>query len=200
MKLTFTLDDVLRDKTGQIGKAYKRYINPEIELESLEFNTNCYQEIFKFDSKQEYQKFLYEEYVFEIFAEANACKKQLDKKLNLWLIEQDHSDLPEKLDVALSNPFEFNASIGYTYFFISKMATRIRNAFFPSDSMEIWDRSDVVVTAEPKLLNSKPEGKIAIKIETSYNQQSPADYTYPGLEEFLSDKEIITKLMETYKG
>ena len=199
MRLCITLDDVLRDKTVQIGKMYQKYINPDIDLEALDLSTNDFQNIFKFSSKKEYNKFLYEDYVFEIFAEANACEKTLDKQLNLWLLEQENNEKKKKkLQVILSNPMEHNASIGFTYFFLSKMATRIREVFFPTDSQEIWNRCDVLVTAEPKLLANKPEGKTVIKIENDYNKEYEADFTYDSLSEFLRDKEIINTLDKKY--
>ena len=200
MRLTFTIDDVLRNKTVQFGKIYKKYIDPDIDLESLDFSTNDYERIFNFESRKEYEKFLYEDFVFEIFAEASACEKTLDKKLNLWLIEQENNDdLEDELKVAITNPMEFNASIGYTYFFLSKMATRVREIFLPADSSEIWERSDVLVTADPKLLQNKPEGKTVIKIENDYNKNLEADYTFSSLSDFLLDKEIIVNLTKKYK-
>lgn len=200
MRLTFTIDDVLRNKTVQFGKIYKKYIDPDIDLESLDFSTNDYERIFNFESRKEYEKFLYEDFVFEIFAEASTCEKTLDKKLNLWLIEQENNDdLEDELKVAITNPMEFNASIGYTYFFLSKMATRVREIFLPADSSEIWERSDVLVTADPKLLQNKPEGKTVIKIENDYNKNLEADYTFSSLSDFLLDKEIIVNLTKKYK-
>ena len=199
MKLCLTLDDVLRNKTVQLGKIYKKYIKPSIDLETLDFSTNNYEDIFEFKSKKEFNKFLYEDYVFEVFGEATACEKTLDKKLNLWLLEQENNDdLQHKLEVSLSNPKEFNASIGCTCFFLSKMATRIRDIFFPADSSEIWNRCDVLITADPGLLNNKPEGKTSIKIENDYNKDCEADYTYNSLAEFLQDKEIIITLDKKY--
>jgi len=199
MKLCFTLDDVLRNKTAQIGKIYKKYINPDINLESLDFSTNDYQSIFGFKSKKDFNQFLYEDYGFEIFSEAIACEKTLDKKLNIWLLEQENNDdLENKLEVSISNPKEFNASIGYTFFFLSKMATRIRDVFFPVDSLDIWNRCDVLVTADPYLLNNKPENKTSVKIEKDYNKECESDYKYSSLSKFLEDKEIIITLDKKY--
>ena len=78
------------------------------------------------------------------------------------------------------------------------MATRIRNIFFPADSSEIWDRCDVLITADPNLLNNKPEGKTSIRIENDYNKDCEADYSYSSLSEFLLDKEIILTLDKKY--
>jgi len=194
MKIAFTLDDVLRDKTKQILKIYKKYVDPSFNTEEVDLSTNNFQEILGFETKQDYQQFLYEDYVFEIFAEAEAVEKMLDKKFNLWLLSLAEED--ELVDVILTNPFEFNASIGFTHFFLSKMATRVRETYFPLDSSTIWDRCDVLVTAEPKLIKEKPEGKKVVKIETSYNKDLEADLTYQSLSELIEDKEIITKLTE----
>ena len=49
MKLCLTLDDVLRNKTVQLGKIYKKYIKPTIDLETLDFSTNNYEDIFEFE-------------------------------------------------------------------------------------------------------------------------------------------------------
>ena len=194
MKIAFSLDDVIRNKTKQILKIYNKYVDPDFDTEAVELTTNNYQDILGFESKQEYQKFLYDDYVFEIFAEADPVEKMLDKKLNLWLLSLADEEVDEPIDVILTNPFEFNASIGFTHFFLSKIATRIRETFFPLDSSTIWDRCDVLVTAEPKLIKEKPEGKIVIKIETDYNKDLDADYTYKSLSDMLEDGELITKL------
>ena len=196
MKIAITLDDVIRNKSKQILKIYQKYVNPDFDVDAVELTTNNFQEILGFETKQEYQKFLYEDYVFEIFAEAEAVEKMLDKKLNLWLLSLGDEEVDEPIEVILTNPFEFNASIGFTHFFLSKMATRVRETFFPLDSSTTWDRCDVLITAEPKLIKEKPEGKVVIKIETDYNKDLDADYTYKSLSDFIEDGEIISKLAE----
>ena len=197
MKIALTLDDVLRNKRQQIFKIYQKYIDSSFNPKEHDLTTNNYQEILGFETKEEYQRFLYEDYVFEIFAEADAVEKMLDKKFNLWTLSVgDQDDLDEPIDFIITNPFEFNASIGFTHFFLSKMATRVRETYFPLDSSTIWDRCDVLITAEPKLIKERPEGKKVIKIETDYNKDLAADLTYKSLSELIEDKEIIKKLTE----
>lgn len=196
MKIAITLDDVIRNKTKQILKIYKKYINPDFDTDAVVLSTNSFQQILNFGSKQEYQKFLYEDYVFEIFGEADPVEKMLDKKLNLWLLSLAEEEVDEPVEVILTNPFEFNASIGFTHFFLSKIATRIRETYFPLDSSTIWDRCDVLITAEPKLIKEKPDGKVVIKIETDYNKDLDADYTYKSLSDLIDDNELISKLYE----
>ena len=199
MRLTFTLDDVIRAKSMQFGKMYQKYIDPNIDLPSLDFSSGNLQEIFGFKNKKSFEKFLYEDYPFEVFAEATTCEKQVDKKLNLWLLNLENDEVADELDikVALSNTNEFNASIGYSYFFVSKIATRIREVFFPSDYLEIWKKTDILVTADPKLLNTpKSQRGISVKIEADYNKDCECDLSYNSLMELLEDEEFFVKIKE----
>ncbi len=197
MKICFTIDDVIRAKTLQIGKIYKKYIDPKIDLNAIEFDTNDYKEIFGFDDENEWNKFLYEDYTYEIFARAPVKEKGVDKELNLWLLNLN-DEYGEDIDVMIANPYEFNISIGLTYFFMAAIASRIREAFFPFDSMQIWDRCDILVTSDPSLIENKPEGKICIKIEMPYNKDIESDYSYKTLGDFLKDKETFEKLTDKY--
>lgn len=204
MKITFTLDDVIRAKTIQFGKIYRKYINTDIDLSSLDFTSGDFEKIFNFKSKKEFEKFLYEDYAFEIFGEATTCDKQLDKKLNLWLLSiQDNDEIDDlNPEFAISNPYEFNNTIGYSYFFVSKIATRIRDVFFPSNSNDIWSRSNVVITADKTLLNNENIYKkscISVKIETDYNKDCSADLTYHSLFELLEDENFFDKILEIKK-
>lgn len=195
MRICITLDDVLRAKTYQFGKMYKKYVDPNINLEELDMSSGDLQKIFAFEDKKAYERFLYEDYAFQIFGEAPECDKMLSKTLNLWQLKvDDDDDLKEPIELILSNTREFNQSIGFTHFFLSKIATRIRKTFFPKDYAEIWNICDVVITADKKVLESKPEGKKAIKIITDYNKDCPSDYQYNSMLEFLNDKEIVKKL------
>lgn len=194
MKICFTLDDVIRAKTVQIGKIYKRNINGGIDLDALDFSTNDYQEIFSFKTKADWQKFLYSDYAYEIFGEAPVTTKGVDKEFNLWLIGLQ--DIDEEIEVSLANPFEFNASIGFTCFFLSKIASRVRELYFPVDSSEIWDKCDVLVTADPKLIEEKPEGKICVKINMPYNKDLEADYSFDSLSDALKENNMLKKLID----
>ena len=83
---------------------------------------------------------------------------------------------------------EYGTSIGNTYFFISKLGTKIREVFLPIDSLDIWNKCDVLITANPKLLNNKPNNKISIKINTEYNKDCESNYSFNSLESFLNNE------------
>lgn len=188
MRICITLDDVIRAKTLQFGKIYKKYIDPEIDLDSLDLSSGDLQEIFGFESKENFNDFLYKDYAFEIFAEATTTDKMVDKKLNLWHLSLE--DREEDVELIIANPREFNFSIGYTCFFLSKIAPHTREIYFPKNTLDIWDKCDVLITADKALLENKPEGKTSIKIEMPYNEGINANFTYSSLMEMLNDKEL----------
>ena len=71
----------------------------------------------------------------------------------------------------------------------------IPEIYFPKNSADIWEKCDVLVTADPKLLSEKPEGKKTVKIEMPYNEGIEADFTYSGLDKFIEEgNDIIEKL------
>jgi hypothetical protein len=67
-------------------------------------------------------------------------------------------------------------------FFLSKTGCKIENIRFVTDYAKKWDGIDVLITANPKALESKPEGKISIKVNASYNKKNvSADYEIDSL-------------------
>lgn len=197
MRICITLDDVIRAKTAQVCKMYQKYIDPSINLDELDLSNLNLGEVLGFESDFEYKDFLYNTYSYEVFAEASTTEKMVDKTLNLWHKNLSNNDeLDEPVELMLANPFEFNNSIGYTYFFLSKIATRVRDIYLPIDSSTIWDKCDVLITATPNLIENKPDGKTVIKIKMPYNEDIKSDYTYDKLSDFLKDNEIIEKLLK----
>ena len=193
MRVCITLDDVLRAKSKQFGKIYKKAFDVDDEfLSSRDFSTNDLCKVFEFPSREKYQEFLYKDYPFEIFAEAPVTERMLDKYFNLWTLkmEEEHEDI----QFVIANPFEFNASIGYTCFFLSQIATRIREFYFPKNSADIWKKCDVLITADPKLIKEKPQDKVVIKIDAPYNKDAEADFTYENLTSLINDNKFLEKI------
>lgn len=75
----------------------------------------------------------------------------------------------------------------------------MREYHFPVDSKTIWDKCDVLITADPFLLENKPEGKITVKIETSYNKNCSADYTYDKCISLIKDNNFLSKIHGDYE-
>lgn len=194
MKIAIDLNDVVRDFSNNFVRYYIEGYDHEFDLSDFEFYTNEYQLILPFKSDRAYHNFLYNDFVFELYGKCGVCSRGLEAELNDWTEKTlKDIDTDEPIEIMFVSPLEYGLSIGNTYFFLSKLGTKIREAYFPTDSITIWDKCDILITANPILLENKPEGKKSIKINTEYNKESEADFSYNSLSTFLK-KENTEKL------
>ena len=88
---------------------------------------------------------------------------------------------------------EISKSKPATLFFLSKFGCLIENIKFYSNSTldNMWDTIDVLLTANPNILNKVPEHKTTIQYLTDYNRSIECDYKIEKLGDF---DELIKKL------
>jgi hypothetical protein len=82
-------------------------------------------------------------------------------------------------------------------FFLSKLSAKVNNITFVRDYQQKWEHVDVLITADPSSLDSKPNGKISIKVINHYNKDSESDYTVIDLKELVDDKKLLEKILGT---
>lgn len=196
MKIAIDLNDVIRDYTDNFIKIYITQHNHEYDLENLDLWTNDMQSVLPFKSDRAYQTFVYIDYAFELFGKCDVCTRKLATELKTWVNSLKELDTTEPVEVMIVSPMEYGESIGYSYFFVSKLGSDIREVYFPSDSSTIWDKCDVLITANPNLLNNKPEGKKTIKISKDYNKDCSGDMEFKTLSAFITDENNTEKLLE----
>lgn len=197
MKIAIDLNDVVRAYSKTFAKYYKKSIDSAINLDEIELNSNDLNEVFQFNTKNDYYKFLYEDYSFEIFGAAPPIDKNLPSDINWWITNiVENIDIDEKIDFMVVSTMELGLTIQSTYFFLSKIGCRIREVFLPKDSIDIWDKCDILITANPNLLDNKPENKKSIKINMPYNKESNSTLSFDSLEEFISDENNILNLIK----
>lgn len=197
MKIAIDINDVVRDYSNNFVRYYIEGYNREFDLSNFEFWTNDMQALFPFNSKNSYFNFVYNDYAFELYGKCPTATRNLSSELNDFTEKTlKDLDVDEEIELMFVSPFEYGQSIGNTYFFLSKLGTKVREVYFPQDSSTIWDKCDVLITANPTLLDTKPEGKVSIKIKAEYNEDSDADYTFKDLSSFISDEKNITKLID----
>ena len=204
MKIAIDLNDVVRDFSNNFVRYYIEGYDHKYDLSDFEFWSNDLSAVFPFKSKQSYYNFVYNDYAFELYGKCDVCTRKLETELNDWTEKTlKDIDVDESIEVIFVSPKEYGLSIGNTYFFLSKIGTKVREVYFPTDSITVWDKCDVLITANPELLETKPEGKVSIKIKTEYNQESSADYAFKDLSAFLTNNEItenlINEFIEKYK-
>jgi hypothetical protein len=195
MKIAVDLNDVLRDYTANFGEYFKKGYDQDINLDELEITTNDLSQVFPFKSRYDYEHFVYEDFAWELFAKCPSCDRGLGAAFSNWITKTiTNIDVNEEIEVVIVSPMEYGITIPATYWFISKLGCRAREIYLPTDSTTIWDKCDVLITANPNLLELKPEGKKTVKIKADYNADCPADFEYNNMLEFLSEDGNTEKL------
>jgi hypothetical protein len=192
MKIGIDLNDVYRAFTSQFAMYYKKIVDRSFDIDNVEIWTNDLKQIFPFESTDQYLDFLYNDCPVEIFGSAQTMERNLASRFVNWVKEL--GDLDEIPEVCIVSTKEYDKSIGASLFFIGKYAIPIREIHMLMGEDLVWDKCDILVTANPLLLSFVPEGKIVVKINASYNQENEAEFTFDTFMEFLNDSEIIEKL------
>lgn len=190
MKIGISINEVLRDFIGQFAYTYDKYIGPT-NLTSQDITSFDLIDHFTFDSVDKLNSFLYLEAPLEIFGHADQLHDGLINHLNEFLSEMDYEGEHEIEIVSR----EVNKAIPSTLFFLSKTGSRVTNIRFVKKHESEWDGLDVLITANPKALAAKPDGKISVKINAPYNKDSSSDYQLENILEFFRDEELRSKIL-----
>lgn len=198
MTIAIDINDVIRDNMFQFRNIYQKYVDNSFELDLDDVDSFDMMHVYPFNNEEELFQFKYVDYAFEIFARAECCDKMLPYAFNDW-IEKALRNLDEENvpDVVLFSPFEIGLSIQSTYSFLAAKSLRARGILFPKDSSTIYDKADVVITAQPSLIENCPEGKYVIKVNKPYNKDCEAKYAFDSMLNIINDpNDTIIKILE----
>lgn len=199
MKIAIDINDVVRDYSNNFVKYYIEGYNHEFDLSDFEFWSHKMSEVFPFKSDKSYYNFIYNDYAFELYGKCDVCSRRLETELNDWTEKVINDlDIDEPIEIMFVSPKEYGLSIGNTLFFLSKIGTKIREYYFPTDSLSIWEKCDVLITANPELLSAKPNNKISVKIKMEYNNENEANYTFKDLSTFLTNNKNIENIIDEF--
>lgn len=192
MKIGITIDEVLRDFIGQFIYTYNKYIK-EIDITNEDVTSFDLINHFEFENINKLNSFLYLEAPLEIFGHADQLSDGLINHFNEFLM--DISDDEEHEIILISR--EVEKSIPSTLFFLSKTGCRANNIKFVKTYAEKWNDVDVLITANPQTLESKPTGKISVKVNTSYNKNTNSDYQIESILDFIKNNDLREKILNT---
>jgi hypothetical protein len=197
-RIGITLNEVLRDFIGQLAYTYEKYIG-SVDLTEDQITNFDLIEYFKFDTIDKMNKFIYDEAALEIFGHADQLHDNIMNSFNNLIMDIEDEEEHEIEIVSR----EIIKSVPATFFFLSKLSCKIKNIRFVKNYEDYWDGVDVLITANPKALESKPENKVSVKINTSYNDSNSSDFTLDSILEFIKDEElrdnILNKQITIYK-
>lgn len=187
------LNHVVRNINKQLLKYYQKEFDPSMDIDELDDRVDVIEKYMKFKSKKEKNDFIYIDYPYEIFGCANTVEKKLAVKITNWLTDISNIE-EEDIRIVFYSLNEEALTIQSTFFFLSKIGTRVRKIFFPKNISEIWDECDVVITANPEVFEENiPQGKKAILINREFNSDAKekAFLNYDNLSEIIEDNNFF---------
>ena len=195
MKIGITLNEVLRSYLSQLVYTYNKYKadSGTVDYKEDDIKSLNLLEYFNFKSIDDLNQFLYLEAPLEIFGHADQLSDGLMNHFNNFLM--DIKDDGEHQIELVSR--EANKSIPATFFFLSKTGCRIENIRFVQNTIDKWENLDILITANPTALQNKPNGKISVKVNASYNKDVAADYTIDSILDFIKNEELRNKILNT---
>ncbi|MCD8206314.1 MAG: hypothetical protein LUD72_00085 [Bacteroidales bacterium] len=204
MTVGIDLNEVIRDFLRQFANCYVKGIDPNFDIEYEKMDDFNLMNVFPFINEDDendrllYHAFRYEDYAFEIHSRADLMERNLIGVLNTWINgDLCNFDEDKNPDVVIVSPLEGSLSLPSTLGFLSRVGLKAREFYFPVDSMTIWDRCDILITANPKLIENCPEGKTVLKINAPYNTKVKAEHSYDSIKEIMYDPEqLVKKLIE----
>lgn len=123
----------------------------------------------KLTAKEVYNRFMYEDYCFEIHAAATMMYKGMDLQVNNFL--EKYMKFADFTVMSVENKF----SIPPTLFFLSKITCRFKEYKFVDKAVDMWKDVDVLITSDPEILQlGTPWFKKLIKINRPYNENIKA--------------------------
>lgn len=125
----------------------------------------------KLTPDQLFNKFLYEDFLVEIFGSAPTLYRGLDIDLRKFKLAFEND-----VDIILFSA-EKNVSISVTLFFLSKIRPIIRKYYFPETPEEIWNEADIVITTDPSIINSKGDGQKVVLLKRQHNAELTGDFS-----------------------
>jgi hypothetical protein len=193
MKFAFDTDEVLRDTISKIKATYEKFFiedyvseegEEEFEYKIIEpITSHKFSEHFLFPSDADYINFMYLDFPMNIFGHSPSMSSNTFNTFSE--IQKTVLSKRDKLSVIGMGVAKIKPA---SLFFYSKYGMEADNIQFYNKKTikKIWSKFDVIVTANPELLEIKPKNKISIKINTEYNKNYESDFSIDSIEGFTS--------------
>ena len=189
MKFAFDTDEVLRDTISKMKATYEKFFiedyvseegEEEFEYKIIEpITSHKFSEHFLFPSDGDYINFMYLDFPMNIFGHSPSISANT---FNIFSeIQKTVLSKRDKLSVIGMGVAKIKPA---SLFFYSKYGMEADNIQFYNKKTikKIWSKFDVIVTANPDLLEIKPKNKISIKINTEYNKNYQSDFSIDSIE------------------
>ena len=211
-RIGIEINGVLRDTIGKFTQVYEKHMieesddgnktyeidlsgNTEENTVENDFEYKVISDVtslelmshFAFKNSDELYSFMYEDFVMQIFGHAGSTETFTFNELNDFYI-----NFRDEYEIVIVS-VEMGRSKPASLFFLSKFGCLIENIKFYSNStlQNMWNGLDIIVSANPKLIENAPNNKTVIKYKTSYNKDVTCEYE---IDELKKLNEIIKNL------
>ena len=211
-RIGIEINGVLRDTIGKFTQVYEKHMieesddgnktyeidlsgNTEENTVENNFEYKIINEVislelmshFAFKDSDELYSFMYEDFVMQIFGHAGSTETFTFNELNDFYI-----NFRDEYEIIIVSD-EMGRSKPASLFFLSKFGCLVENIKFYSNStlQNMWDGLDILVSANPKLIENAPKNKTIVKYETPYNKNVKCEYE---IDELKKLNEIIKNL------
>lgn len=193
--IAIELNHVVRNVNKQILKYYQKDINSELDIDNIDEKDDVFKYA-TFDSKRDRNEFVYIDYPYEIFGCAKPMDKDLPTKINNWLTSLANEE-DEVYNVIYYSLNEEALTIQSTYFFLSKIGTRVREVLFPYEPKEVVDKADVIITSNSSMIDAANDSNtkvILINRPTNKDVKDKAFLSYDSLSDLINDSDFLKKI------
>ena len=198
IRIGIELNDVIRNVNKQILKYYQKDIDPTLDLDEVDEKDDVFKYA-KFDSNRAKNEFIYIDYPYEIFGTAKTMTKELPVEITNWLTELTNYE-DDNVEIYFYSLNEESLTIQSTYFFLSKIGTRVRKIIFPRDLTDLTKDTDVIITANKKVVDFLTDYKniysILINNKTNEECKEKTNANYESLSDVIKDEELLNTLHE----
>lgn len=198
IKIGIELNHVVRNINKQILKYYKKDIDPSLDIDEIDEKDDVFKYA-KFESLTDKNEFIYIDYPYELFGCAKTMDKELPSLLNNWLSELTNYE-DDDIEISFFSLNEEALTIQSSYFFLSKIGTRVRKIVFPKNIKEIWGEYDVIIAGSKETLeyldNKNNDWSYVIKISNNMNKNCKANKEYDSLNDLIKDETLLGEIQE----
>ena len=196
MRIAIEINEVIRDVFTKAGQIYEKFYLEDREYEiTSEFNEETDEWIedekvnfkyeldlpvksldlinhFKFKTNEDLYDFFYVDFPMQIFGHSSSVNVNTFNVLNDLYVK-----LRDKNEITLISD-EMGKSKPATLFFLSKYGCLVENIKFYSNVTidTIMDNFDVIITANPNIIQNKNKKPILVKYKTLYNESLISNY------------------------
>jgi len=183
MTISVSINGVLRDVLARFENVYNKYHEEGVSSEVITPDLIKYTH---FESPEELYEFIYDESSMEIFGQAKEIEQHVITHLTSL-----YKSMPGDYKLRVVGD-DLGRAKSSTLWFLAKYGTSCDEiSFYNSKTVSgMWEQTDIFITSDIDIIESKPEGKELIIVNRVYNDGHTCDMRIDSLKQIKSFEEI----------